>query len=254
MIATGLTGSTLSRAARLSPGKTLYASGCTLVVFVSHHSHFFAFRWAALASSFLGSAEILLAKTEAESNTLWDSLKVWERESRTGKPKASGKKKAESDEATEVWANVRFTYEFCMAKVEGSPYWPAKKCVAKDEQLVSSLHAVGRTLVSLIGEKGGLRAVRLEEIKPFDGTTVEEGLEEYPKAIRTQLDEVSVILPVYTGHLTLLHHLTSCPCFSYATYSAWSWLDALFAGESRMALGVTKKRRRWLCSLKLQTG
>lgn len=60
----------------------------------------------------------------------------------------------------------------------------------EDEELASSLHNAGRTLVSLIGENGGLRAVRLEDIRPFDGNIIEEDLEEQPKAIRTQLDEV----------------------------------------------------------------
>lgn len=78
-----------------------------------------------------------------------------------------------------------------MAKVDDSPYWPAKKCEAKDKELASKLHSVGRSLVSLIGENGGLRAVKLEEVRPFDGNVVEgDDLDEAPKNIRTQLDEV----------------------------------------------------------------
>jgi len=154
-------------------------------------------RWAALSSSFLTNAEKLLAKTVAESDSLWDSLKMWEKEEdRKAKGRAGkAKKKNESGEATEVWANVRYTNEFCMAKVdELTPYWPAKKCEAKDEELAKSLHKVGRTLVSLTGENGGLRAVRLEDIRPFDGELiVEEDLEEPSKAIRTQLDECMVM-------------------------------------------------------------
>ena len=155
-------------------------------------------RWAALASSFLNNAHKMLEKTEAESDALWDSLKLWEKEeerrnrSRTGKAQASSKKK-EDETPTEVWANVRFTNEFCMAKVDGYCYWPAKKCEAKDEELATSLHAVGRMLVSLIGEDGGLRVVRLADIQPFDGNIIEEDLEGQPKSILTQLDECMVM-------------------------------------------------------------
>lgn len=173
----------------------------------------FVFRWAALASSFLAKATELLAKTEKESDRLWNSLKEWEKEesqkSRSrGKAKAPIKKKKKTttkngegegedseDEKSEVWANVRYTNEFCMAKVDDSPFWPAKKCEVKDEELAASLEKAGRVMVSLIGEKGGLRVVRVEdEIKPFDGDVVEgEDLEAASKADRTQLDDCMVM-------------------------------------------------------------
>lgn len=194
----------------------------------------------------------MLAKTEAESKTLWDSLKVWEREedrkarSRAGKPTTSSKKK-EDGEATEVWANVRFTDEFCMAKIDGSPYWPAKKCKAKDEELAKSLHAVGRTLVSLIGEKGGLRAVRLEDIKSFDGSVVEDDLEEYPKSIRTQLDEVSVFCCLFRRHDIAICLLKLFGIFMCC--SAWLWLVGSLGGEATRATGAIVKKRRWPCRL-----
>lgn len=204
---TELTGSMPSRAARLSPGNTS-AAFAVFVVFENVSLTVppsCTFRWAALASSFLSNATDLLAKIETESDRLWDSLKAWEKEedrkarSRAGKASAPSRKKVDSTDATEVWANVRYTNEFCMAKVDGSPYWPAKKCEAKDEKLASALQSAGRALVSLIGENGGLRASRLEDIRPFDGSLVEEQAEddeeepeEVPKAIRSQLDECMV--------------------------------------------------------------
>jgi hypothetical protein len=133
---------------------------------------------------------------EEESESLWGLLKVWEKEeqrqarSRAGKTKVSKKKEKEETAPTEVWANVRFTDEFCMVKIGSFPFWPAKKCEAKDKDLKSSLHAMGRALVALVGEDGGLRAVRLEDIRPFNGDMLEENVDDQPKHIRTQLDEV----------------------------------------------------------------
>ena len=83
-----------------------------------------------------------------------------------------------------------------MAKADYHPFWPGWKCEAEDEELASSLHSVGRGLVSLLDEKGGIRAVRFEEIRPFDGTIIEdEDLEEASKNVRSQLDEVRLPCP-----------------------------------------------------------
>lgn len=161
---------------------------------------FFIFRWSALTFAFLRSATQKLQKIEEESESLWELIKIWEKEEqrqarlRTGKTKVSRKKEEEGFAPTEIWANVCYTDEFCMAKVDSFPFWPAKRCEAKDKDLKSSLHTMGRTLVSLIGEDGGLRAARLEDIRPFNGEMIEEDLEDQPKHIRTQLDEVRMAL------------------------------------------------------------
>ena len=135
-----------------------------------------------------------MEKIEEESEHLWELIKIWEKEeqrqARTGKTKVSRKKQEEGTAPTEVWANVRYTDEFCMAKVGDFPFWPAKKCEAKDKDLKSSLKTTSRALVSLIGEEGGLWATRLEDIRPFNGDMIQEDLEDQPKHIRTQLDEV----------------------------------------------------------------
>jgi hypothetical protein len=82
-----------------------------------------------------------------------------------------------------------------MAKADDHPYWPGRKCEAKDEELAKLLQSVGRALVSLTGEEGGLRAVKFEEIRPFDGHVIEdENLEEATRNVRNQLDEVSLFM------------------------------------------------------------
>lgn len=135
---------------------------------------------------------------------MWELVKVWEKEeerrarARNGKTKAPSKIKDEVSAPTEVWADVRYTNEFCMAKLEGYPYWPAKKCEARDEELKSSLLKSGRTLVALVGEGGGLRVVRLEDIRPFTGEQIDkEAVDEQPKNIRSQLDEVGDLYHSY---------------------------------------------------------
>lgn len=119
---------------------------------------------------------------------MYDALKEWEKEEerrkRTRVGKASNKKPAAAtfDTATEVWANVRFTDSFCMAKVasqeENFPAWPAKRCEAKDPKLAASLKSVNRVLVSLIGEEGGLRVVKIDDISPYTGKPTEDDLSE----------------------------------------------------------------------------
>lgn len=104
-----------------------------------------------------------------------------------------------------------------MAKVNNSPYWPANKCEVKDEELAKSLHLVSRGLVALIGESGGLRALRLEENRPFDGNVVEEeDLEEAPKNIRNQLDEVRVSCLMYVWSPLKVAFSWALFCLSYA--------------------------------------
>lgn len=137
----------------------------------------------------------MLKKIEGEGDALHHALKAWEKEEERQKrargAKASNKKSAAAnfDTATEVWANVRFTDNFCMAKVENFPAWPAKRCEAKDPKLAASLKSVNRSLVSLIGEEGGLRVVKIEDISPYTGKPAEEDLGDYDKDMRTQLDE-----------------------------------------------------------------
>ena len=141
---------------------------------------------AALTAGFCTKASEKLEKVESEQETLIKFIDVWEKAS-TLRNKAS---KEEMTEAPEVWANVTFTDDFCLAKGNGYPWWPAKKCVAKDKKLSESLDKYGRVLVSLVGESGGLRAVKTEDILPFSEELPEdENLSDYTKETRSQLED-----------------------------------------------------------------
>jgi len=77
-----------------------------------------------------------------------------------------------------------------MAKAEEWPWWPAKKCQVKDPGLAESLSSLNRCLVALIGEMGGLRVVKTENIRPFTGKTIEDDdSTELDKDVRNQLDD-----------------------------------------------------------------
>ena len=196
----------------------------------------------------------MLEKIEGENETLWQSLRTWEKEeqrlarSRNGKPKPAVKKQKEEEESpTEVWANVRVTRDFCMAKINPYPAWPAKRCEPKDKELAASLKAVGRVLVSLIGEDGGLRVVKLEDIRPFDGKVDNEDLSDQPKAIRSQLDEVRIT----SDSLCCFYDYSGSNSLDVVSCSAWSWLDESFEGVSMARWGKrrpTWKRRNRQCS------
>jgi hypothetical protein len=241
----------LSRTARLWQGKKWDFSIICVRVTVFANSvpvHVFAFRWSALAFAFLRNASQKLEDIEEESESLLGLLKVWEKQeqrqarSRAGKTKVSKKKEVEETAPTKVWANVRFTDEFCMVKNGSFPFWPAKKCEVKDKNLKSSLHTIGCALVALIGEDGGLRAVRLEDIRPFTGDMLEENMDEQPKHIRTQLDEVRT----HCLHRVLtfsIRSLTSSVVLC-GSFSACTWLGASYAAGNVAAWGTISKRRK----------
>ena len=149
-------------------------------------------KFASLAAAFVRKATEKLEKLETENDKLSDILEVWEKA-------ASGKKKKTDDiqEPSEVWANVHFTDDFCLAKVEEYPWWPAKKCVAKDSKLAASLDSLDRALVSFVGESGGIRVVKKEGLRLFsetlpsdeDTSSTSVSVVARPKEIRTQLDD-----------------------------------------------------------------
>lgn len=76
--------------------------------------------------------------------------------------------------------------------MEDFPFWPAKKTIAKDDDLEQRLNHIGRCLVSLVGESGGLRVVKMSEIKPFTGQPLNDQEDEtvdISKEMKTSLDE-----------------------------------------------------------------
>lgn len=156
-------------------------------------------RLAALAAAFIRDAMEKIEKLEIERDELTSALQAWGKaEERQIKQRDGGKKKTATASSaskeivgpSEVWASVRYTDEICMAKTEEYPWWPAKKCEAKDPEIARSLSQLNRSLVAFVGEMGGLRVVKTDNLQPFTGKMVDEEAEaEYSKDIRTQLDD-----------------------------------------------------------------
>jgi hypothetical protein len=140
----------------------------------------------ALVSAFCYSAAAKLGKMEAEQAALADVMAAW------GTADSTRKKKGSQTvlEPSEVWANVDFSDEFCLVKVDPYPWWPARKCTPKDATLAGQLDSLGRVFVSLIGESGGLRVVKDDALLPFSEKLPEdEDLINQPREIRSQLDD-----------------------------------------------------------------
>jgi linker histone H1 and H5 family/Williams-Beuren syndrome DDT (WSD), D-TOX E motif len=173
-------------------------------------------RLASLTAAFITDATERIEKIEYERDALLDAIKTWtkadERDAkqRDGKNKGAPSKSSRDMEGpSEVWANVRYTDQICMAKAEAFPWWPAKKCIAKHSEIANSLEALGRTLVAFIGEMGGLRVVKTAMLKPFTGTLVDndgsgdgEGAGvAYTKEMKTQLDDcMAMARRILRGH------------------------------------------------------
>ena len=143
-------------------------------------------KMAALVSAFYEKASAKLEKIEGESMALHDALDSWD--------KANSLRKKKSTDSTrdpsEVWANVKFSDDFCLVKVEEFPWWPARRCIPKDESLSTQLEGVERHLVALVGESGSLRLVKTDQIIPFSEKLPEdEDLAKHSRDIRNQLDD-----------------------------------------------------------------
>lgn len=156
-------------------------------------------RMATLVTAFVKRATEKLSKIQQENDALMQALSVWEKNEERrlrNQSKSQGdstKSKATPEGPSEVWAHVDFTDEMCMAKAEAYPWWPAKKCIAKDPNLAASLKSVGRCLVSLLGESGAIRVVDTSAVRPYTGKELEEeeniARSEISKEMRMQLDE-----------------------------------------------------------------
>jgi len=128
-------------------------------------------------------------RIEAERDDLIDAISAWEKaEQRRGRNQSNKKiNKKEHKGPSEVWANVRFTDEICMAKTDDYPWWPCKLCEAKDPVLAESLSNLKRVPVALFGEMGSIRVVLSKDVRPFTGDAVEDDeLDQAPKTLRTQ--------------------------------------------------------------------
>lgn len=166
-------------------------------------------RMAALCCAFTKSATKTLTKLQNERDALNRILELWSKEEeRRSRSRSSGTKHKTHSATTkalnkrsEVWADVHYTSEFCMVKLDSFPWWPAKKCVAKDMELVESLGELKRELVSIVGEDGSLRLVKPEDIKDFTGSVDEADLVGVKKGVRSQLvDCVAMARRIMRGH------------------------------------------------------
>ena len=142
-------------------------------------------KMASLVAAFSAKVSERLEKMELELQHLNDAIEAWERAARRKTPSNDS-----HPEPTEVWADVTFTDDFCLAKSEAFVWWPARICVAKNKDLAESLSTLGRTLVSLVGEAGDLRVVKTDDTVPFSETPPEnEALTHLTKDGRAQLDD-----------------------------------------------------------------
>jgi hypothetical protein len=153
-------------------------------------------RLAALVTAFVRNSTSHLEKVKDESDALVHVLDGYEKEQERVnrargniKPKAPPKK--EAFQPTEVWADVDVTDEFCMVKLEGSPWWPARKCRAKEQGLRIRIASLNLELLSVVGEEqdGGLRVVKSDLVRKFSEQPIDDDLTQYSKAARNQLDE-----------------------------------------------------------------
>lgn len=153
-------------------------------------------RFAALVIAFSSKAIRRLERVKDESVALVHVLNGYEKEQeRNNRSRGNVDTKAPTKKsylhATEVWAHVHVTDEFCMIKLEGSPWWPARKCRAKDKDLRNRIISLDLEVFLVVGEEqdGGLRIVKSELVRKFLGQPIEEDLSEYTKSTRNQLDE-----------------------------------------------------------------
>ena len=151
-------------------------------------------RLASLVSAFRRIADKKLSKIQDEREDLQYALKTWQREeSRRQNRKAKSGKSKEVEESTgpsEVWANVVFDDEIVMAKAEDWPWWPARRSHPKDPALAETLSSLGRTIVALVGEMGGLRIVKTSSIRPFRGCMeADDENNKLDRDVRSQLDD-----------------------------------------------------------------
>ena len=147
-------------------------------------------RLAALTSAFSQVCESRFSKITEEKEDLLDAISRWQKNVSRARGGKKNKAEPEFNAPSEVWADVRFTEEICMVKAENWPWWPAKICEAKDDELRATLLDLKHTLVALVGENGGLRIVKEEMIRPFTGKAIaDEEWGETAKKTRNELDE-----------------------------------------------------------------
>lgn len=146
---------------------------------------------ASFVSAFCSKALLIVEKIESENSILKTFLAAFENNrTSTGRRKKSSKT-SKNFEPSEIWTNVHFSDEFYFAKVKDYPWWPCRKCICKDDALNSKFEMLDRTVVSFVGEKGGLRMVKADdELIPFsEHFSNDENLYDQTRETRQSLDD-----------------------------------------------------------------
>eukprot|EP00568_Trieres_chinensis_P005265 CAMPEP_0183304010 /NCGR_PEP_ID=MMETSP0160_2-20130417/9249_1 /TAXON_ID=2839 ORGANISM="Odontella Sinensis, Strain Grunow 1884" /NCGR_SAMPLE_ID=MMETSP0160_2 /ASSEMBLY_ACC=CAM_ASM_000250 /LENGTH=341 /DNA_ID=CAMNT_0025466995 /DNA_START=3 /DNA_END=1028 /DNA_ORIENTATION=+ len=127
-------------------------------------------RFGAIANLFLKKASRVLSEIDNKKDNLQEAIEYWENNNK--RTRRGGKEKYSSD--IEIWANVQLTSHFCMAKVQGFPWWPARVCEPKDASISSALSSLGRDIVAFVGNHE-LHVVRNEiDTRPYTGVKEDE--------------------------------------------------------------------------------
>ena len=149
-------------------------------------------RFGALLCAFSNAADTMMAKMEGEREALHRIIEMWEKEeARKARSRKTYKLHPNTERAlnkrTEVWADVNYTDDICMVKLDTYPSWPARKCTPKDPSLAASLHPLNLELVSLVGEDGNLRLVKPSNVTEFTGSIDDKDLAAVQPDLQSQL-------------------------------------------------------------------
>ena len=82
---------------------------------------------------------------------------------------------------------------FWTSKVFGSPCWPARECIPKDNSVRESLEALNRTMVSFVGEQHLYVVDKTNEIRLFTSKVDEEDAKNLSPEILKNVKNVSHI-------------------------------------------------------------
>ena len=125
------------------------------------------------------------------------AISYWEANNKTRNGKAHGKKgnqsSAKYSSTTEIWADVRPTYNFVMGKVEGFPWWAARVCLPKDDEILESLKSLNKTIISFVGEQDLYVVNTDKDLKPFNPLLDKDDVATFPPEIMKNVEK-SIVL------------------------------------------------------------
>jgi hypothetical protein len=154
-------------------------------------------RFAALLASLFTRSLPRLEKIQKDSKTLLKAISYWEANNKTRNGKAHGKKgnqsSAKYSSTTEIWADVRPTYNFVMGKVEGFPWWAARVCLPKDDEILESLKSLNKTIISFVGEQDLYVVNTDKDLKPFNPLLDKDDVATFPPEIMKNVEK-SIVL------------------------------------------------------------